>query len=213
MCCYPRPFSGSPFPGGYTTRAILLARHTMNRPRTSPPPPRALLLACPHPAPLWCTLCVSAFTVFTSTIQHLSTRFSCSPSPSLSFQSPASLFSTSSLSLTLNKKSLLIARNLWDSAPHRLASSSFFLFIFTLIFVRFSRTPAFIPLSPSFAFFSWNKLRVSASAPITVLSSQIIYIYVCIVVACRCWFDSKAEILFSLSSSVLVDSSIPLCRF
>lgn len=88
----------------------------------------------------------------------------------------------------------------------------FSLFIFTLIFVRFSRTPAFIPLSPSFAFFSWNKLGVSASAPITVLSSQIIYIYVCIVVACRCWFDSKAEILFSLSLP-LSSSLTPACRF
>lgn len=79
-------------------RAILLARHTMNRPRTSPPLPHpflspflpACLPACPHPAPLWCTLCVSAFTVFTSIIQYLSTRFSLP----VSFQSPASLSST-----------------------------------------------------------------------------------------------------------------------
>lgn len=111
-------------------RAILLARHTMNRPRTSPPPPHlflspflpACLPACPHPAPLWCTLCVSAFTVFTSIIQHLSTRFSLP----VSFQSPASLSSTLPLSLTLNKKSLLIARNLRHSVPHRLTSSFFF---------------------------------------------------------------------------------------
>lgn len=106
------------------------------------------------------------------------------PPPRLVPVACLSLFSTSSLSLTLNKKSLLIARNLWDSAPHRLASSSFFsIYFYTYICPLFSYTCVYIPLSPSFAFFSWNKLRVSASAPITVLSSQIIYIYVRY---CRC---------------------------
>lgn len=68
---------------------------------------------------------------------------------SVSFQSPASLFSTSSLSLTLNKKSLLIARNLWDSAPHRLLRQVLFsiyfytyicpLFWYTCVYTAFSQ--------------------------------------------------------------------------
>lgn len=186
----------------------------MNRPRTSPPPPRALLLACPHPAPLWCTLCVSAFTVFTSTIQHLSTRFSCSPSPSRSSRLPLSLFSTSSLSLTLNKKSLLIARNLWDSAPHRLLRQVLFsIYFYTYICTLFSYTCVYTAFSQFCVLFLEQTSRKCFSSYYCSFFANYLYIYVCIVVACRCWFDSKAEILFSLSSSVLVDSSMPLCRF
>lgn len=132
----------------------------------------------------------------------------------VSFQSPASLFSTSSLSLTLNKKSLLIARNLWDSAPRRLTSSSFF-YLFLHLYLSAFLVPAFIPLSPSFAFFSWNKLRVSASACSYYCSFFANYLYtrVCIVVACLRWLDSKAEILFSLSFSLPLSSLTPAYRF
>lgn len=180
----------------------------MNRPRTSPP-----LLPVPFCLPARTPLRFGAPFVSRRS-RYLQAPFSicrlaspAPPSPSRSSRLPLSLFSTSSLSLTLNKKSLLIARNLWDSAsPSTCVKFFFSIYFYTYICPLFSYTCVYTPLSPSFAFFSWNKLRVSASAPITVLSSQIIYIYVRIVVACRCWFDSKAEILFSLSSSVLVDS-------
>lgn len=89
----------------------------------------------------------------------------------------------------------------------------FFLFNFTLIFVRFSRTPAFMPLSPSFAFFSWNKLGVSASAPITVLSSQIIYIYT-YVLSLHVVAGSTLRLkYYSLSLSLPPSSLTPACRF
>lgn len=137
------------------TPRVLSFWHMMNRPRTSPPPPSPLFLiplsAClyPHPAPLWCTLCVSAFTVFTSIIQHLSTR-SLSPSLFLPFPPFSSLFPTPRsscllppslppcLSLILNKKSLLIARNLWDSAPHRLTFNFFSIYFYICVSTRFS---------------------------------------------------------------------------
>lgn len=128
--------------------------------------PFSFLPACRHPAPLWCTLCVSVFMVFTSTIQHLSTCFSL-----VSFQSPASLSFTLPLSLALNKKSLLIARNLWDSRSLSTYVENFsfsppFIFIFTFIFLISLRSRrffflgvlAFVSFSPVSIFPSRNKL-------------------------------------------------------
>lgn len=109
-------------------------------PSTCLPAPRSALL---HP------LCLGVHGIYK---HHSASVDSLLPLP-VSFQSPASLFSTSSLSLTLNKKSLLIARNLWDSAPRRLTSSSFFylfLHLYSSAFLVHLRLYRFLPVLRSF---------------------------------------------------------------
>lgn len=120
----------------------------MNLPRTSapssPPFPVPFLPVLPAPrSALVHPLCLGVHGIY----KHHSASVDSLFLPPVSFQSPASLSSTLPLSLTLNKKSLLIARNLWDTAPHRL-TSSFFLYLFLyLIFVHFF-VPAFVPFPP-----------------------------------------------------------------
>lgn len=70
------------------------------------------------------------------------------PSPSRSSRLPLSLFYLVSLSLTLNKKSLLIARNLWDSAsPSTCVKFFFSIYFYTYIRPLFSYTCVYTAFS------------------------------------------------------------------
>lgn len=190
----------------------------MNRPRyITPYSPRCSSRLSAHPAPLSRTLCVSAFTVFTSTIQHLSTR----SLPPLLCPLLHSSRLPPSLSLILNKKSfLLIARNLRDStrscvcysrAEHVRALRFYFVFFYlhTLI-LRVSLVSCLFIWSPSclfcdvlFCFFLFFFFFLRMLILIICLFANYLHMHTCIIVACLRRLDFKAAVNFLLSLSLL----------
>lgn len=140
----PDPFSGPPFPGGYTLRSRYppgpsahdepaAVRHPLPLPVTPSysPPGRASRSAFAHP------LCLGVHGIYK---HHSASVDSLAPSaslPSFSLELLASLSSsTLPLSLTLNKKKnsvLLITRDLWDSAappPPHSGCDSFLVYLY-----------------------------------------------------------------------------------
>lgn len=97
------------------------------------PAPRSALV---HP------LCLGVHGIYkhhSASVDSLPLCLPLPPSPPSPHLVPvASLSSTLPLSLILNKKSLLIARNLWDSAPRRLTSNFFFYLFLHLCFYTFT---------------------------------------------------------------------------
>jgi len=176
---------------------------TMNRPRyITPYPPLC-------PAPLSRTLCVSAFTVFTSTIQHLSTR-------SLP---PLLRVACLPFSLSLPPFTLLLLLALNKNRFYRLRvicgpSVLFYFYVYSLasiyIFLRFPsfrirprNVPRFFLFLFFFFFFFPSLLR--ASSFIICLFAN--HLHMRIIVACQQGFALKA--VNSLSALSL--SPPPLC--